>query len=170
MASGKTGVTRRLTTASNRPAVSLDQVIAEKAGISVSEIFATQGEAAFRSLESEALAGLDPERPLVLDTGGGLVQVPDAMATLRARGVVIWLDAPWEILRRRLKDSDQASRPLIARLGWSGLEELFRRRRRLYAAAADFRLRSDQGTIEELAQKAMLRSLQWERQGGEVRR
>jgi len=84
--------------------------------------------------------------------------------------VVIWLDAPWEILRRRLKDSDQASRPMIARLGWSGLEELFRRRRRLYAAAADFRLRSDQGTIEELAQKAMLRSLQWERQGGEVRR
>jgi len=155
---------------SNRPAVSLDQLITEKAGISVSDIFASQGEAAFRALEAEALGALDPERPLVLDTGGGLVQVPAAMDLLRKRGVVIWLDAPWEILRRRLKESDQTTRPLIGRLGWSGLEELYRRRRRLYAEAADFRLRSDQGTTEEIAQKAMLRSLQWERQSREVRR
>lgn len=170
MASGKTGVARRLTTVSNRPAVFLDQMITEKAGISVSEFFAVHGEAAFRVLEAETVASLDPERPLVLDTGGGLVQVPEAITLLRERGVVIWLDAPWEILRRRLKESDQETRPLIGRLGWSGLEELYRRRRRLYAAAADFRLRSDLGSVDDIAAKAMLRSLQWERQSGEVRR
>ena len=170
MASGKSSVTRRLQSATNRPVISLDQQIEQKTGISVARIFAEQGEAAFRQLETETLAELDAERPLAIDTGGGIVQSPVAVQLLRSRGVVIWLDAPWEFLRARLKDSDQTTRPLIDRLGWAGLEELFRRRRCLYAAAADFRLRSDQGTVDEIAHKAMLRSLQWERRCDEGRR
>ncbi len=169
MASGKSSVTRRLQTVSNRPALSLDQVIMEKAGISVADIFARQGEAAFRALELETLGELDPERPLVLDTGGGVIHISAAVELLRLRGVVIWLDAPWEALRARLKGSDQEARPLIDRLGWAGLEELYRRRRRLYAGAADFRLRSDHGTVDDLADRAMLRSLQWERRREEIR-
>ncbi len=170
MASGKSTVTRRLQAVSNRPAVSLDQRIAEKAGISVAEIFATRGEAAFRELEVAAMRELDPERPLVVDTGGGVVQTPAAVALLRERGVVIWLDVPWEAVRSRLRDSDQSERPLIGRLGWAGLEQLFRQRRRLYAAAADFRLRSDRAAAADIAQLAMLRSLQWERRREEERR
>ncbi len=170
MASGKSSVTRCLQAATNRPAISLDQQIAEKAGVSIARIFADQGEAAFRQMEIDALTALDPERPLAVDTGGGVVQTPKAVQVLRTRGVVIWLDAPWETLRARLKDSDQTTRPLIARLGWAQLEELFRRRRRLYAAAADFRLRSDQGDVEDIAHRAMLRSLQWERRREEERR
>ncbi len=170
MGSGKTTVTRRLQAATNRPALSLDQVIAEEAGVSVAEIFAVRGEQVFRQLEATTLASLDPERPLVLDTGGGVVHAAGAVELLRQRGVVIWLDAPWEALRARLKESDLSQRPLIDRLGWAGLEELFRRRRCLYAAAADFRLRSDQGSVEDMADRAMLRSLQWERRGEEARR
>ncbi len=170
MASGKSAVTRRMQAATNRPAFALDQAIEAEAGISVSEIFATEGEAAFRIREAEALAGLDAERPLVVDTGGGVIKAAGAVELLRSRGVVIWLDAPWETLRARLKDSDQSTRPLIARLGWAGLEELHRNRRPLYAEAADFRLRCDHGTIDEIADKAMLRSLQWERRGIQERR
>lgn len=163
MASGKSAVTRRLQTATNRPALALDQAIAEKAGISVSEIFATKGEAAFRALETDVLSALDPDRPLVVDTGGGVIHATGAVELLRSRGVVIWLDAPWEVLRARLKESDRSTRPLIGRLGWAGLEGLYHRRRRLYAGAADFRLRCDLGTVNEVADKAMLRSLQWAR-------
>ena len=170
MASGKSSVTRRLHAATNRPVISLDQQIAETAGVSVTRIFAEQGEAAFRKMETEALTNLDPDRPLAIDTGGGIVQTPAAVQLLRSRGVVIWLDAPWEALRARLKDSNRATRPLIDRLGWAGLEELFRSRRRLYAAAADFRLRSDQDNVDEIAHRAMLRSLQWERRREEERR
>jgi len=164
MASGKSAVTRRLQVVTNRPAIGLDRAIEAKAGVSISELFAAQGEATFRSLEIAVLAEQVPDRPLLVDTGGGLIQTPAAVRLLRERGVVIWLDAPWEVLRGRLKDSDQASRPLIGELGWTGLEDLFQRRRRLYAAAADFRLRSDRDTVDEIAQRAMLRSLQWERQ------
>ena len=128
------------------------------------------GVAGVEDLGRDIAEPLDPDRPLVLDTGGGVVQTPAAVDLLRQRGVVVWLDAPWETLRARLKESDTDSRPLIARLGWAGVEELYRNRRRLYAAAADFRLRADQGTVDDLARRVMLRSLQWERTREEDRR
>jgi len=163
MASGKSAVSRRLHTVTSRPLLSLDQQVVEIAGATIPEIFSERGEAAFRVLEAETLGGLDETRPFLLDTGGGLVESAAAVDLLRERGVVIWLDAPWEAVRSRLKDSEQSSRPLIARLGWPGLEELYARRRRLYAGAADFRLRTDQLTVASVASQAMLHSLQWER-------
>jgi shikimate kinase len=89
---------------------------------------------------------------------------------LRDRGVVIWLDASWDVIRSRLKAEPSPVRPLIGKLGWAGLEELFRRRRPLYAAAADFRLRSGDLDGADLARISRLRSLIWERrQQGETR-
>ncbi len=163
MASGKSSVTQRLHTVTSRPVLSLDQLVEDTACQSVGDIFETGGEEHFRRLEAEAIASLDPERPLVLDTGGGVVETDAAVAGLRERGVVIWLDAPWESLRERLRSSDPANRPLVRELGWSGLEDLYNSRRRLYAAAADFRLRTDRAGIDEVARLVMVRSLQWER-------
>jgi len=163
MGSGKSTLTRRLQATTKRPAVSLDEVIVERAGCSIAEIFASGGEAAFREKELAALRELDPARNLVLDTGGGIVQTPPAMDLLRECGVVIWLDASWDVIRSRLKAESPPERPLAERLGWAGLEELYRRRRPLYAAAADFRLRSGDLDGEQLARISMLRSLIWER-------
>jgi len=96
MASGKTTVARALQAATNRPVAHLDAAVAAAAGRSVAAIFAEEGEAAFRARELAALAQLDPGRRLVVDTGGGLVETPAAADLLRERGVVIWLDAPWQ--------------------------------------------------------------------------
>jgi len=163
MASGKTTLARRIQATTNRPAVFLDDLIVEKAGSSVAGIFADQGEEAFRAMELDALRGLDPARNIVLDTGGGIVQSPEAVALLRERGVVIWLDASWGAIRSRLKSESPQQRPLIGMLGWDGMEELFRRRRPLYAAAADFRLGGRAFDADQLARISMLRSLIWER-------
>jgi shikimate kinase len=174
MGSGKSTLTRLLHESTRRPVVSLDDEVERRAGATIPEIFRTRGETVFRELEVEALAALDPARSLVVDTGGGIVQTPAACDLLRGRGVVLWLDVSWDVLRQRLKREDPAGRPLIGRLGWSGLEELFRRRRALYAAVADFRLRGDAPDPDQLARRAMLRSLLWERRRdsrrGEVRR
>jgi shikimate kinase len=163
MASGKSTLTRRLQATTNRPAVFLDEVIVEQAGCSIAEIFAATGEGSFREKELAAINDLDPTRNIFLDTGGGIIHTPPAVALLRQRGVVIWLDAPWDVIRSRLKDQGVGQRPLVETLGWAGLEELFRRRRPLYAAAADFRLRSGDLNGEQLARVARLRSLIWER-------
>ncbi|MEN8005536.1 MAG: shikimate kinase [Candidatus Krumholzibacteriota bacterium] len=170
MASGKSTLTRRLQVTTNHPAVFLDDIIAEEAGCSVAEIFASGGEESFRARELDALSGLDPDRSLVLDTGGGIVQTPAAVDLLRDRGVVIWLDASWDVIRSRLKVDSPGQRPLVDMLGWAGIEELFRRRRPLYAAAADFRLRTTDMDVEQLARVSMLRSLIWgRRKDGEGR-
>ncbi len=170
MASGKSTLTRRLQASTNRPAVFLDEVIVEKAGCSIAELFASTGEADFREQELAVLRELDPTRNLVMDTGGGIVHTASAVELLRERGVVIWLDASWDVIRSRLKAESPSERPLVESLGWAGLEELFRRRRPLYAAAADFRLRSGELDGEHLARISRLRSLIWERRrGGETR-
>lgn len=169
MGSGKTTVADALQAATGRPVVHLDEAVAAGAGCSVADIFARDGEPAFRERELAALAGLDPGRNLVVDTGGGIVETPAAVALLRERGVLIWLDAPWETHRTRLKAAPE-DRPLVERLGWAGLEDLFRRRRRLYAAAADFRLMATAAEPELLARTAMLRSLVWSRRPAGQRR
>ena len=163
MGSGKSTLTRRLQVSTRRPLVSLDDEVASRAGKDIPAIFQDGGEAVFRSLELEALESLDPDRNLVLDTGGGIVHTPEACSLLHARGVVLWLDVPWDVLLRRLRQADPDTRPLIGRLGWAGMEELYRRRRPLYAATADFRLQGDAMETEDLARTAMLRSLVWER-------
>ena len=163
MGSGKSTLTRRLQASTRRPVVSLDDEGVARAGKSIPDIFQDRGEAGFRDLEVEALRDLDPDRNLVVDTGGGIVHSLDACDILRARGVVLWLDLSWDVLLRRLKDSDPESRPLIGRLGWAGVEELHRSRRPLYAGAADFRLRGDELEADALARAARLRSLLWER-------
>lgn len=170
MASGKTTVADALQAATNRPVVHLDAAVAARAGASVADLFAREGEAAFRALELAELAALDPGRNLVVDTGGGIVETPAACDLLRERGVVIWLDAPWETHRARLKAGPPGVRPLVERLGWAGLEELFRRRRRLYAAVADFRLPATAPDPGQLARTAMLRSLVWSRRPAGQRR
>jgi shikimate kinase len=163
MASGKTTLTRRLQATTNRPAVFLDEVIVEGAGSSIEELFSAAGEASFRELELSALRELDPTRHIFLDTGGGIVHTEAAVSMLRQRGVVIWLDASWDVIRSRLKGDPLGQRPLVDSLGWAGMEDLFRRRRPLYAAAADFRLSSGDLDVERLASVAGLRSLIWER-------
>lgn len=163
MASGKSSVTSHLQSVTSRPAASVDSLVTQRTGLSIPQIFQTAGEPGFRELELAVLQELDPERPLVVDTGGGIVEIPEAVALLRGRGVVIWLDAPWEIFRQRLRTGNTGSRPLVDKLGWAGLEELFQKRRRLYAAAADFRISGKNRTVAELSRIAMLRSLIWER-------
>jgi shikimate kinase len=163
MGSGKSTLTRILHESTSRPVVSLDDEVERRSGTTVGDIFRTRGEPAFRELEHAALAALDPARNLVVDTGGGIVETPAACALLRERGVVLWLDVSWDRIRERLKRAEPGQRPLVDRLGWAGLEELFRRRRPRYAAVADFRLRGDDPDPDAVARRAMLRSLLFER-------
>jgi len=163
MASGKTTLVRHLQRATGRRAVDLDALIEEQAAASIPEIFAQRGEAAFRALELRALQSLPRDEALLVATGGGCVVERPAAALLRRCGVVIWLDASWEVLLKRLQASDAAARPLHAELGAQGLQDMYRQRCRLYAAAADFRLRGDQIGIPALARGALLKSLLWRR-------
>lgn len=124
---GKTTVGRALARLSGRPLADLDEEIVRRAGKSIPEIFARQGEAAFRELESRALAEVCAKNGQVIATGGGAVLRAENRLAMRRTGRVY-------CLRRELGRLSTEGRPL-SRAG--KLEEMERIRRPLYAAAAD---------------------------------
>lgn len=160
MGSGKTTLGNRLGAIMHRPVADLDQLVALQGNRTIPEIFRDEHEAGFRAREWEALLSLPPQDDLILSSGGGIVENPRAVAALRERGTVFWLDLPWRAAWARLRGT-AAERPLVAELGEQGLRSLFIRRRPLYAAASDFRLRSDRLDPDRLGRAVVTADLSW---------
>ena len=125
--SGKTTVGKLLAERSGKPFVDLDGEIARRAGMSIPEMFASQGEGAFRQLEHEVLTEACAKSGQIIATGGGAVLREENRAAMRRTGRVYRL-------RRRLEDLPTEGRPLSQA---GKLEEMERLRDPLYAAAAD---------------------------------
>ena len=93
MGTGKTSTGRALAQRLGRAFVDLDRMIEEEAGRSIPEIFASEGEAAFRALEREAVRRTAKRRALVISTGGGTVKDAANVALLKENGAIICLTA-----------------------------------------------------------------------------
>lgn len=111
MGSGKSTVGRLLARRLNRPFIDLDEFIEQQTGQTVTEIFNTRGEDAFRALEREAARSLCSQSGLVLSCGGGTVLNPQTAALLKQSGTVIYLKVRPQTVLQRLK-GDQ-TRPLL---------------------------------------------------------
>ncbi len=113
MGAGKTTVGRALASRLGLRFVDADAAIEERAGASVSEIFAREGEPSFREREREVIEGLRDE-PAVVALGGGAIAQPGAPERLQSAGTVVYLRARPETLLARLGDCRE--RPLLADL------------------------------------------------------
>jgi shikimate kinase len=112
--SGKSTLGQALAAALVRPLVDLDEIIEVSVGKTVKQIFAEDGEAAFRQYERESLETvLAQSAPYVLATGGGTPCFYDSAERMNAAGMSIFLDTPLEELLVRLHNSDE-QRPLLA--------------------------------------------------------
>jgi shikimate kinase len=121
---GKSAVGKRLARRLKWDWVDSDTEIEQRAQRSIQAIFATEGEAAFRSLEREVIADLVQRDRLVLSTGGGAILNADTRRDLRAAGPVVWLVAPVAIIATRiLQDGSTTSRrPNLTKQG--GIAEI----------------------------------------------
>lgn len=120
MATGKTTVGRLVAHKLGRPFIDTDAVITQRAGKSIPEIFAQEGEAAFRQMERELTRELAGKRGLVIATGGGLLVDPVNRDLMLKTGWVICLMALPQQIEARLK-ADTIGRPLAA--NWRELYE-----------------------------------------------
>ena len=137
MGSGKTTVGRAVAAALGRELVDSDAQVEARTGRTVREIFESDGEAAYRVLEREALkAALDAEQPSVIAAAGGVVLDPANRAALRGSGTVVWLRARPEVLAGRVAGG-QDHRPLLAGDPLGTLDRLDAERRELYEEVAD---------------------------------
>jgi shikimate kinase len=111
MGAGKSSVGRRLAARLGIPFVDADIEIEKAAGMTITEIFAAHGEPYFRAGETRVIARLLEGAPQVLATGGGAFMNADTRATIRVKGISVWLRATLEVLSRRIKR--RSDRPLL---------------------------------------------------------
>ena len=134
MGSGKTSTGRPLAERLGYGFVDADAVIEQAAGCSIPEIFEQDGEAGFRSLESQVLSAISQRHSLVVATGGGVVTQPENWGLLHS-GIVIWLDVVPNQLLHRL-NADSTVRPLLQTTDLeAALKALLNERRPLYGEA-----------------------------------
>lgn len=133
--------------------VDLDAAVAAAAGRPVAEIFASDGEAVFRSMESVALSAALSGPSSVVATGGGVVLDPANRTLLAERATVVWLRAdPASLVDRLVLSSEE--RPLLAGgtdVALDRLVQMASERGPLYEEVADLAVPVDGRTAVEVA-------------------
>jgi shikimate kinase len=134
MAVGKSAIGRTLARKLRRRFVDLDRVIERAEGSKVREIFERKGEAYFRQLEKEALAGVLEGNNQVIATGGGVILDDQNLQILREKALLIGLSAEMDVLLARVGAGTK--RPLLQGSNRrEKIEDLLRQRVSRYAQA-----------------------------------
>jgi shikimate kinase len=153
MGAGKTTVGRELAKELSYGFVDADNVIEQATGRTINELFASEGEAAFRQIESDVLAQICSFTKLVISTGGGVILQQKNWSYLR-HGLIVWLDVPVDLLYTRL--AEDTTRPLLQDVDLKQkLRSLLEQRQSLYNQA-DLRISvSERETPEQIATQVL---------------
>lgn len=134
--SGKTAVGRAVADRLGCTFVDADDAVAERTGRAIADIFATDGERAFRTVEAATIADLVERDDIVLSLGGGAVLTPSTRHLLAAGCPVVWLRADVDTLAERMTAAEAADRPLLSGDVDARLAALDRERRAHYREVA----------------------------------
>lgn len=158
MGAGKSTVGRVLAAQLGRPLFDSDEMIVERTGRSVREIWERDGEAAFRALETEALRdALDADEPSVIAGAGGIVLSAENRRVLRdSDATVVWLMADRDVLVERVRHGGH--RPLLDDDPDGTLARMIAERDPLYQEVADAIVSVEKRSVGEVA-KAVLRCI-----------
>ena len=153
MGAGKTTVGKALAEKQKVPFLDTDQLIEEKAGMTISRIFEIQGEEAFRKMETSVLEDLLKRNDqTVISVGGGLPLRDENRELLRKLGTVVYLQVKPETVLERLKGDH--TRPMLQG-GDAGdrVRSLFENLTPLYQKAADLVVDVDDKTVSGIVEK-----------------
>ena len=168
MGCGKSSVGRRLSELLCCPFMDLDAVIEQQTGRSIPEIFATDGEAAFRQMELEVLEPSLNHPSAVISLGGGTVTQERCAEMVKDQTVCIYLRTSVDTLVERLSD-EAAGRPLLSQCHVERLqgdetsanqlririETLMAQRSHIYESTAHHIIDTDGLSIDEVAQSIL---------------
>ena len=151
--SGKTTIGRVLAGRLALPFRDADVELEARAGRSIRDIFAADGEAAFRDFEEQTLVELIGRGPAVVATGGGVVLREINRARMKAAGKVVWLTADADALwaRTQADPTTAGQRPDLASGGLAEVQELMRLREPHYRSVADLTIETAGRSPEQIA-------------------
>ena len=158
MGAGKTSISEYLKTLFAMDIIEMDQIIAEREGMSIPDIFEVHGEQYFRDLETNLLIEMQSRKNVVISCGGGTPLRECNVVEMKKNGRVVLLTASPETIFDRVKDSHD--RPVIENnKNVPFIADLMEKRRAKYEAAADIVINTDGKSIievcEELVQKLL---------------
>jgi len=154
--SGKSAVARPLAARLGWDWLDADTELERRQGRTIRQIFAADGESAFRDLEAALFGELCRMRQHVLALGGGVILNEGNRSLLRAPGhFVVWLTADAATLWRRLQEDARTEerRPQLSTGGLAEVEQMLEHRRPLYAACADRMIETSGRSPEEIAEE-----------------
>lgn len=159
MGSGKSTLGIRLSYRMKQPYIDTDKYIERKTGRTISEIFETDGEAAFRRMETEALTDLisDSTHDHVIATGGGMPMNEANHDLLKRLGVVVWLRIRPETVLERL--ANDTNRPLLQREDREQvIRDLMAERAPMYEKCSDVIVDVDDKRVERIMDEVFTKS------------
>jgi shikimate kinase len=157
MGAGKTSIGKILARKLNLELLETDELIQEKAGMSISQIFETAGEITFRELEIEAVKEISQKEHFVIASGGGIVLNSINIERLRQRAIIVYLYASEGEIVNRIKQ-DKNPRPLISeKNAETDVKELMKLRGPLYRRSADLIINTSNKDIELIAKNIISR-------------
>jgi shikimate kinase len=113
--SGKSTVAPILAALRGSEVLDTDAMVASEAGMTIAEIFAHEGEIGFRNREARAVAAACARQHAVVALGGGALERDESFVRIGTHGILVFLDAPDEVLTSRLRAQGNEVRPLLAR-------------------------------------------------------
>ena len=150
MGCGKTTVSHLLSNRIQRPFYDTDELIEEKAGMTIPQIFEKQGEAHFRKIETAVLEGMADLPEGIVSCGGGIIKSDTNIALMKSMGDVVLLTADPATILERVIDNDD--RPLLSgRKNESDIRQLLEERLPSYEKAADYTVATDHSSPGHVA-------------------
>jgi shikimate kinase len=155
--SGKSTLGRSLASRMKRRFVDTDDLIESKEG-QISDIVKSRGWDYFRAMEKKVIEEISKEDNLVIALGGGAVLDPDNLVNLERNGLIIWLKADREMLRKRMNQDPRtfASRPTLTGKGAvEELDEMIAYRNPFYDKAAKIQFDTSALDVEAVVEKIL---------------
>jgi shikimate kinase len=156
---GKTSVAPPLAARLGFDVLDADAEIERRAGRTVREIFAEEGEAGFRAREREVMAEHLAKSRLVIAAGGGAVLNPETRSAMRAAGPVVWLRASVDTIERQIAadSTTRQRRPNLTASGGRGeIEEMLKIREPIYSQCATITVDIDGRSIAAIVEEILL--------------
>ncbi len=164
---GKTVVGQRLAERLQRRFVDTDDLLEERLGIPINHFVESYGWGQFRAMEKEIIEEISDQDHLVIAPGGGAVLEADNVTALRKKGLMIWLKADKEAIRKRMEGDSRtlARRPTLTGKGaLEELEEVMACRQAIYEKAAEVEFDTSNLDIETVAERILTLFSQKERE------
>lgn len=157
MGVGKSTVSKELQKTFALDVIEMDEIIAERNGMSISEIFELYGEEYFRQEETKLLQECRDKKNLIISCGGGVAMRQVNVDEMRKSGKVVLLTADPATILKRVEGSHD--RPLLENNKTEAyISELMEKRKPAYEAAADIRVVTDDRPVFEICDEILTRA------------